>query len=135
MLNNIKSKYILYQIFKLVKNRTKINIIKYNKKLINKLDITKKDFEIYESLKEFNKINNCNLRDIDDEELDLNTKNIGNENLKYLNIIELNQLKKLILRDNNISDIKLLESNKFINLEILDLSKNKILNIRNTEII
>ena len=76
MLNDIKSKYILFIIFDTIKNRSKLNIIKYNKFLLDKLNITKKDFKVYELLKEFNKEFNLNIRDIDIEELDLNKKNI-----------------------------------------------------------
>ena len=56
---------ILKEIFKYIKNRTKLNIIKYNKKILDILYITKEDFKVYESLKEFNEIFNLNIRDID----------------------------------------------------------------------
>jgi len=74
MLNKIRSNFILNNIFKTIKNRIKMNIIKYNKKIQNKLYITKEDFEIYASLKEFNEAFNFNIRDIDIEELDLSAK-------------------------------------------------------------
>ena len=47
MLDNVKSKYIVKEIFENIKNKRKLNIIKYNKKIMIKLDINKKDFEIY----------------------------------------------------------------------------------------
>ena len=46
MLDNVKSKYIVKEIFEIIKNKRKLNIIKYNKKIKIKLDINKKDFEI-----------------------------------------------------------------------------------------
>jgi len=51
MLNEIKSKYVLNIIFKHIKNRRKLNVIKYNKFLLDKLYITKEDFQIYEPFK------------------------------------------------------------------------------------
>ena len=44
MLDNVKSKYIIKEIFENIKNKRKLNIIKYNKKIMIKLDINKKDF-------------------------------------------------------------------------------------------
>ena len=117
---------ILKEIFKYIKNRTKLNIIKYNKKILDILYITKEDFKVYESLKEFNEIFNLNIRDIDIEELDLSMKINDIEKLKYLNNITFKDLKKLILKENHISDITILEKFQFYKLEILDLSNNKI---------
>ena len=87
-------------IFKNIKNRIKMNIIKYNKKIQNKLYITKEDFEIYASLKDFNEVFNLNIRDIDIEELDLSMKITDIETLKYLNIVKFKGLKSLFLKDN-----------------------------------
>ena len=47
MLKKVKSKYILKEIFEKIKNKRKLNIIKYNKSIIHKLNIYKKDFKIY----------------------------------------------------------------------------------------
>ena len=124
MLKKIKNKFLLNQIFAIIKNRTKLKIIKNNKFLLNRLNITIEDFKVYISLKEFNKIFNLNIGDIDIKELDLSKRNIGNEYLQYLNNIEFKHLKKLLLNGNEISDIKLLEKIKFFNLEIIDLSNN-----------
>ena len=55
MLDTVKSKYILQEIFIKIKNKRKLNIIKYNKRIKIKLDINKKDFEIYITLNEINK--------------------------------------------------------------------------------
>ena len=54
MLKNVKSKLIMNLIFKHVKNKRKLKITKYNKRMQNILYITKKDFEVYETLKELN---------------------------------------------------------------------------------
>ena len=47
MLDNVNNKYILKEIFKRMKNKRKVNIIKYNKRIRIKLDIDNRDFEIY----------------------------------------------------------------------------------------
>ena len=113
MLNKIRSNFILSKIFKHIKNRTKINIIKYNRKIQNKLFIKKEDFDIYISLKKLNETFNCNIRDIDIEELDLNKKIKKAKELKYLEEIEFKELKKLNLKDNNIFGINFLSKVKF----------------------
>ena len=53
MLNNIKSIRILNIIVGALKRRIKLNLFKYNKKIINKLNI-KEDFEQFILLKEMN---------------------------------------------------------------------------------
>ena len=53
MLNGIKNKYILQQIFQNMKSYKYLDIIRYNKKIQNKLDLTIKDFEI--AFKDFDK--------------------------------------------------------------------------------
>ena len=133
MLNAIKSKYILNKIFQNIKNRVKLNIVKYNKNMLDKLYITKGDFKIYEQLKEFNEIFGVNIRDIDIEELDLTTKIDDNDKFEYFNKIDFKNLKNLILKDNDIFDLNLIEISKFVNLEKLDLSNNKISNINTLE--
>ena len=54
MLDKVKSKNTLKKIFERIKNKRKLNIIKYNKRIKIKLDINKEDFEIYITFKEFN---------------------------------------------------------------------------------
>ena len=71
MLENIKSKYILEIIFKNVHNRIKLKTIKYNTKILNILNITKEDFEVYNKLEEFNNIFDIYIEDIDIKELEL----------------------------------------------------------------
>ena len=51
MLKKIKNKFLLNQIFAIIKNRTKLKIIKNNKFLLNRLNITIEDFKVYISLK------------------------------------------------------------------------------------
>ena len=60
MLDKVKSKNILKEIFVKIKNKRKVNIIKYNKRIMIKLNINKEDFEIYITLKEFNNKYNLN---------------------------------------------------------------------------
>ena len=81
------------------------------------------------TLKDFNKKYNLNIKDINVNKIDLRWKKLGNEGLVDLCKIKFNDLKELILNNNNISDIKPLEKVKFENLEILDLSQNKISDI------
>jgi len=77
MLEDIKSEFILDTIFKNISNKLKLKIIKHNKNLLQKLNITIEDFKIYEALKQFNKDFNLDIKDIDIEELDLSHKRIG----------------------------------------------------------
>ena len=82
MWQKIQSKYILRNIFDFMKNRKKLNIVKYNKKILDKLDITKDDFQAYITLKKFNEKFNLNIRDIDIKELDLSEKNLVSRDLQ-----------------------------------------------------
>ena len=88
MLDKIKSEYIIKEIFNDMKNKRKLKIIKYNKRLYNKLDLGKKDFKVYEILQEFNKKYNINIEGIDIRELNLNNCSINIGGLKYLKRIE-----------------------------------------------
>ena len=54
MLDGIKSKYILQQIFRCMESYKYLHLIRYNKKIQNFLDLTIKDFEL--AYKDFNKI-------------------------------------------------------------------------------
>ena len=67
-------------------------LIVYNKKILDRLNIKKNDFKIYEMLKEFNEEYNLNVDDIDNKELDLIGKYIGKEGLGYLNTLGFKQL-------------------------------------------
>ena len=117
MLNNIKSKYILNLVAEKLKKRIELKLVKYNKILINKLNITKEDFENFKLLKEMNVKFNLDIKDIEIKELNLAVKNLGNEIFKYLKRIEFKELKELDLSRNKISNIKVLEKVKFEKLE------------------
>ena len=84
MLDNIKSKLIMNKIFAYLKNKRKLIISKINKSLLNRLNISKKDFQIYQELKDFNSKYNTTLEDIDIKKIYLYEKQIGNEGLKNL---------------------------------------------------
>ena len=121
MLDNLKSKYILKEILEKIKNKRKLNIIKYNKIIKAKLNINKEDFEIYIALKDFNDKYETNIEDIDIKELNLNKEYIGNEGLKdYLIEIKFKQLNKLDFSYNEISDINILEKINFKELKELN---------------
>ena len=120
----MKSKYILQEIFEKIKNKRKLNIIKYNKRVMIKLDINKEDFETYITLKEFNVKYNTNIQDIDIKTLNLSGRNIRNEGLKDLNKIKFKGLNELNLDKNEISDINILEKFNLKELKELDLAWN-----------
>ena len=122
MLDNMNSKNILKKIFEKIKNKRKINIIKYNKKIKAKLNINETDFEIYITLKEFNNKYNTNIEDIDINELNLNNRYIANEGLKNLIKIKFKKLQALHLCGNKISDINILEKDNFKELKELNLT-------------
>ena len=130
MLDNVKSKFIVKIIFEKVKNKRKLNIIKYNKILMIKLDINKADFEIYITLKKFNNKYKVNIEDIDINEIYLKNKNIGIEGLKDLVKIDFNELEELNLSENEISIIDILEKADYKKLKQLDLHYNKISDIK-----
>ena len=130
MLDNVKSKYVLKEIFEKIKNKRKLNIIKYNKILMIKLDINKADFEIYITLKKFNNKYKVNIEDIDINEVYLKNKNIGIEGLKDLVKINFNELEELNLSENGISIIDILEKANYKKLKQLDLHYNKISDIK-----
>ena len=128
MLNKIKNKYILKEIFNNIRNKRKLKILKHNKALMSQINITKKDFEEYQSLKKFNQEFNINLDDTDIEELNLKQK-ISLRNLQYLSLVEFKNLKILNLTFNGISYFNVLGRANFQNLQELNLGDNRIKNI------
>ena len=84
------------EIFIKIKNRRKLKIIKYNKKTTRRLNITIEDFKVYENLKAFNKKFNNIIDDIDIEEINLNEKDIENNDLQLLCQIKFKSLKEFI---------------------------------------
>ena len=129
MLNNIRSRKILNIILGTLKKRIELKLLKYNKKIMNKLNINKENFESYYPLKNFNNKYEINIENIDINELNLNGRYIGNEGLKGLNKIKFKELKELYLCGNEISNINILEKVNFKGLKVLNLSKNKISDI------
>ena len=61
--------------------------------------------------------------------MDLNNKKLGEDVLEYLTKIELKDLQKLYLGNNDLSNIKQLENTKFPKLQKLSLVDNKISDI------
>ena len=129
MLNNVRNIKILNIILGALKRRIKLNLFKYNKKMINKLNITKEDFGQFILLKIINSKFNLDIKDIDIKELNLENKNLDNDIIEYLSKIKFNKLKVIHLEKNKISDIKQLEKVKFEKLEYLYLRENNISNI------
>ena len=119
MLKRIKSGLILKIIFKNIHNKIKLNIIKYNRYMLQRLDIITENFKVYEMLKELNEILKSKIIDIDIKELGLNDENIGNKGLELLKKVNFKELRLLNLRFNRISDIKILENVNF--KELIDL--------------
>ena len=113
MLNKIKSNYIMNLIFKNMKNKKKLNLIKYNKIMTNRLNLNEDDFKIYQNLKEVNKIYNKDFDDIDIKEFNIS-------------LVNFRELKELNLSYNKIININILEKVNFKKLKELDLSYNKI---------
>ena len=68
MLNKVRSLKTLNIIIALLKKRIELKLFKYNKKMINKLNIEKEDFEQFTVLKEMNLKFNLDIKDIDIEE-------------------------------------------------------------------
>ena len=89
---------------------------------IGKNNINKKENEI---------LNKLGITNNQIEELNLSKKwiNNGNEGLKELSEIKLNNLKKIDLQYNKITDINILKDFKFEKLEKLNLGFNEISNI------
>ena len=129
MLSKIRSLKILNIILGTLKKRIELKLLKYNKKMMNKLNIKKEDFEQFILLKEINLKFNLNIKDIDINEIDLENKNLDNDIIEYLTKIKFNKLKVLDFEVNKISDIEALEKLKLPKLEILNLRENNIGNI------
>ena len=113
MLSQIKSKLILKIIFKLLKKRSALKIIKCNKFIMNILNINIKDFENYRLLKELNLKFNLNISDIDIVKLNFSSKEKINEILEYTNQIEFKEIKELYLSECLIEDISIIDKINF----------------------
>ena len=129
MFRKIRSIIVLKNIFTKLKKRKKLTLLKYNKALRDKLNISKNDYQEFQLLKELNTKFNLDIKDDEDEELDLSNKKLGKSFLAYFKKIKFNELKNLSFNENIISDLKMLENIKFEKIEILHLSSNKISDI------
>ena len=129
MLNNVKSIKSLKIILGTLKRRIELKLMKCNKIMLNKLNITKEDFEQFILLKEMNSKFNLNIKEIDIKELNLENMNLKNDIIEFFGKMKFNELKILDLEKNNISNIKGLENVNFSKLEILNLKNNKIQDI------
>ena len=114
---NLLKKEIAKNKISLKNNKEDINLLR------NKILIL-----YHPELIEFNKKYYLNIKDINIERLDLSSRYIGNDGMKYLEKIKFKEIKELNLSNNNISDIKLLEKVKFEQLEKLYLCENVISN-------
>ena len=119
MLLKIRCKYLIEIIFNHLKNKKKLNILKYNKTFLSKINITKEDFKVYDSLKEFNHRFNVEIKDIDITELDLSDINIGNIGLKYLKEMKFKYLKILDLSNEKESEGKERINNKKLSSKLI----------------
>ena len=81
---NVKSNFIKIKIFAYLKTKRKLNIIKYNKRMYNILNINKDLFQQFIFLKEYNDKYKRNIEDIDIQKLDLYKRKTGDEELRDL---------------------------------------------------
>ena len=118
ILRNIKSKYILHKIFNYLEAKRKLNLIRHNKNIKEKLNINinnyKKCSEIYSSIEiEIKLANNKYGKFI----------NINNENEKYFHIYfndNKEELKRNYLRsDDKVSKIKIIIDYQIKSFELL----------------
>ena len=123
MLNNIERKVVLKKIFSFLQKKMLFKILKYNKKLIDKLNL-EKEFNDFKIIKELNINYRKYLFYPDDSDAfvsDFRKSQTGNKIFNYLSKIQLNELINLNISENEITDIEELKNCNFRNLEILDL--------------
>ena len=75
-----------------MRNKRKLNTIKYSKIIKERLNIYKKDFEVYLYIKEFNNTYKVNIEDIDIKKLNLSNLYIRNDALTLLSTIEFKNI-------------------------------------------
>ena len=97
MLNKLRSKKILNLIFKNIKALNKLKTIIYNKKLQQRLNITKKDFQEYSLLQEFNKKYDLKIEEINIESIKIKNIDLNIGFIEDMNKIKFSNLKDLIL--------------------------------------
>ena len=108
ILSNIHSKYLIQELFSYIEENKKLKIIKYNLFLLNKLDLSIKDYKIsfYQTI-----IENYDC---------LSIKNYYQEFKKDFNSINDEELKELLLN--------CLSKNQNFNLRLLDEYFNLMIN-------
>ena len=124
MLEGIKSKYIMNIIFNYIKNQEKLNIIRYNKRLLSNLNITKEDFENIFLLNKLNKQYNIDIEDVNITKISLSSKELDKYFLEDFIKIKFKNLQKLYLNNNDIFNIKSLAKANLSELIELDISNN-----------
>ena len=119
---------ILNGLFNLLETKLKLKIVKYNKKLQDKLNLKKDDFIYFKLIKDFNIKYNSHIKDVDIIELNLDNLDIKNSGLSCLSKIKFYKLKELILSNNNIGKIdKIIPSYfNFENLVKLSFEQNHL---------
>ena len=129
MFNNVRSNNILKKIFQNIRKKAKLNILKYNKKILERLTITKEDFESCEELKKFNQKYKLDIKHFETEILALNHRNIDNEGLECMSKIKFNELRELYFYWSQISDINALNKMRLEKLITLVISSSEISNL------
>ena len=94
MLNNIKSRAILNNMFNYLMNYIKLKLVRYNRGLQSKLHLELKDFMYFKKIRDFNIKYNSAIKNTDINEIDLEENNkILNSGLRYLADIPFKNLK------------------------------------------
>ena len=96
MLNEIKSIFVVKKIFGFLVKRKKMEILKYNKKLMHTLNIELNDFQNYVYLKDLKQKYHLNIQENDInkiETLEINSYSNINKVLKFIKRIEFKVLK------------------------------------------
>ena len=95
MLNEIKRKNVLKIIFEKLRMKKILNLLKYNKRLLDKLKININDYKDYLALKQLNDKFSLNIDNTKIQSLDIGNNFLGDEILIYLNKMKYQILKNL----------------------------------------
>ena len=107
--NNVKSDYFLQLLFNILVKRKSLDIIKYNKNLKNRINISIKDYKEYSEI--FSSI-------------EIEIKITNNQYGKFININEENEIYFHIYFNNNKEEIKRNNVNENENIEIIKIIIN-----------
>lgn len=129
MIRKIKSFLILKTIFAGLKEKRKLNLIRYNKHFLYVFNVTKDDFECFKHLNIFNTKYNTDIQDRNISTLNIAKKYIGNEGLSIIEKIKFRRIDLLYLNSNLISKIDILENYNLSSLIAINLANNFIDNI------